>query len=543
MKTFHGKPLSSGIAIGKVSIFKKEDKKIDKIHIKDSKSEYERVIKAKEIVKGKLIGLQANIENNKSDSYHILEGQKAILEDPEFLKDIKEVIEEEKVKGEYALNKVSTCYYNKFLDMKDPFMKERGKDILDISQQILSELNHPSSFGPHNDTNPNDPIIILAQDLLPSEIMKLYNEKVAGIVLNSGSYYSHTSIIAKTMGIPTLIQTLVPVDEEFGNLKGIIDGNTGTFYIEPSPDMLKSMELRKKKELIELKQLEEYKFIDPSPNENSMKIYGNANNEYDVHMVKEKSGQGIGLLRSEFIYMERDRLPSEDELFDIYKAIAEEMENKPVIIRTLDIGSDKQLPYIKIEEEKNPQLGYRGIRVSLDQLDIFKTQIRAILRASYYGNLKILYPMITSLEEVNNIKELINNIKNELDHEKIKYKNIPQGIMIETPAAVIISDLLAKEVDFFSIGTNDLTQFTLATDRQNEKLEKLFDPQHPAILRMIEMVKKNAYKEGISVGICGDFATNLGYTKTFLKMGINDLSVPPSHILKLKKRISDINSL
>lgn len=542
MKKFHGKSLSSGIAIGRVRIFKKENKKIEKNHIKDSKSEYERFSKAKEIVKGKLIGLQANIENNKSDSYHILEGHKAILEDPEFLKDIKDIIEEEKVNSEYALNKVSTYYYNKFSDIKDSFLKERGKDLLDISQQIFSELNHTSSFPPHKDTNPKDAIIILAQNLLPSEIMRLYHEKVVGIVLNRGSYYSHTSIIAKTMGIPTLIQATVPVDKEFENLRGIIDGNTGTFYIEPSPDILKSMESKREKELIELKHLEKYKFVDP-PDENSMKIYGNANNIYDVHMIKEKSGQGIGLLRSEFIYMERDHLPSEEELFGIYKAIAEEMENKPVIIRTLDIGSDKQLPYIKLEEEKNPQLGYRGIRVSLDKIDIFKTQIRAILRASYYGNLKILYPMITSLEEVNNIKELVNNIKNELDHEKIIYKNIPQGIMIETPAAVIISDLLAKEVDFFSIGTNDLTQFTLAIDRENEKLEKLFDPQHPAILRMIEMVKNNAYKEGIPVGICGDLARNLDYTKIFLKMGINELSLAPSYILKLKKRISDINSL
>ena len=535
MRIYQGKSVFGGIAIGKISVYKKREQQVKRVKIADAAAEIARYESAKSMALTQLQELyeKALQEVGEADAA-IFEIHQMMLEDGGYNESVVNIIKTQSVNAEYAVASTSDSYSQMFADMDDAYMRERAADIKDISERVLSVLNGSSS----EKMNMSEPVIILAGDLAPSETVQLDKEKVLSFVTVHGSVNSHTAILARTMGIPALIGTAIPLDESVDGKLAVVDGIHGMVYVEPEEETLKEMELRlreeqeKKELLLQLKGRENVTL-----DGKRVMLYANIGDIKDLSMVQQNDAGGIGLFRSEFIYLEKNHYPTEEEQFLIYKTAAETMEGKKVIIRTLDIGADKQCDYFEMEQEENPALGFRAIRICLTHPEIFKTQLRALFRASAYGNLSIMYPMITSVWEVKRIKELAEEVKAELQMQEIAYGNPEQGIMIETPAAVMVSEELAREVDFFSIGTNDLTQYTLAVDRQNPKLDIFYDPHHPAVLRMISMVVENAHKAGIWVGICGELGADPELTKEFLAMGVDELSVSPGRILPIRKTI------
>ncbi len=537
MREYSGKSVYGGIAIGPIKVIKKDNSQVKRIHITDTESEVNRFVQAKQNSKEQLEKLyeKAVLEVGEANAA-IFDIHNMMLDDLDYIESIENVIRTQSVNAEYAVALTGDNFSEMFSAMDDDYMKARASDVKDISERIIRNLAKIEDINSSFDES----VIIVADDLAPSETVQLDKEKVLSFVTVHGSSNSHTAILAKTMNIPSVINCPVEIDSDIDGAFGIVDGYNGKLYIEPDESIISAMKKRQQEDVEKQKLLFTLKGkSNTTLDGKEIKLYGNIGNLKDLASVFINDGDGIGLFRSEFIYLERNDFPSEEEQFQIYKVAAETLAGKKLIIRTLDIGADKQAGYFNLESEENPAIGYRAIRICLKQPDIFKTQLRAIYRASAFGNISIMYPMIISVDEVKMIKEITEEVKNELKAGGVTFNDVEQGIMIETPAAALISDELAKEVDFFSIGTNDLTQYTLAIDRQNSKIDDFFNPHHPAVLRMIKMVIDNAHKNNIWVGICGELGADTDLTPVFLKMGIDELSVSPSAILKVRKKIRE----
>lgn len=537
MREYSGKSVYGGIAIGPIKVIKKDNSQVKRIHITDTESEVNRFVQAKQNSKEQLEKLyeKAVLEVGEANAA-IFDIHNMMLDDLDYIESIENVIRTQSVNAEYAVALTGDNFSEMFSAMDDDYMKARASDVKDISERIIRNLAKIDDINISFDES----VIIVADDLAPSETVQLDKEKVLSFVTVHGSSNSHTAILAKTMNIPSVINCPVEIDSDIDGAFGIVDGYNGKLYIEPDESIISAMKKRQQEDVEKQKLLFTLKGkSNTTLDGKEIKLYGNIGNLKDLASVFINDGDGIGLFRSEFIYLERNDFPSEEEQFQIYKVAAETLAGKKLIIRTLDIGADKQAGYFNLESEENPAIGYRAIRICLKQPDIFKTQLRAIYRASAFGNISIMYPMIISVDEVKRIKEITEEVKNELKAGGITFNDVEQGIMIETPAAALISDELAKEVDFFSIGTNDLTQYTLAIDRQNSKIDDFFNPHHPAVLRMIKMVIDNAHKNNIWVGMCGELGADTDLTPVFLKMGIDELSVSPSAILKVRKKIRE----
>ena len=539
MKVYNGKSVFSGIAIGKISVYKKGEQQVKRTKISDTDAELARYESAKEEAAKQLQGLydKALKEVGEANAA-IFEVHQMMLEDIDYNESVENIVRSQEVNVEYAVAATGDNFSQMFAAMDDDYMRARAADVKDISERLLTILSGNEGGIAASD----EPVIIVADDLAPSETVQLDKDMVLSFVTVHGSTNSHTAILARMMEIPALVGTELPLDETVDGKLGIVDGGTGIIYVDPDEQTLEEMKGRKqeelkKKELLQTLRGRENVTLDGQ----KLMLYANIGNIKDLAMVKQNDAGGIGLFRSEFIYLERDDYPTEEEQFQIYKQAAETMAGKRVIIRTLDIGADKQCDYFNMEHEENPALGYRAIRICLTRPEIFKTQLRALFRASAFGKIAIMYPMITSVQEIKRIKEIVSEVKAELTAQKTPYGEPEQGIMIETPAAAVISDMLAEEVDFFSIGTNDLTQYTLAIDRQNTKLDEFYDAHHPALLRMIEMVVENAHKAGIWAGICGELGADQTMTKEFLAMGVDELSVSPGSILPIRKIVLETN--
>lgn len=542
MQTFQGKSVINGVAIGKISVYKKGEQQVKRARVDDTALETARFRKAQEEAIGQLKDLyEKSVKSIGEANAAIFEIHQMMLQDDGFVEAIENMIETQSVNAEYAVAATADNFYKMFSDMEDDYMRERAADVKDISERLLAVLSGKSAGM---DTL-REPVIIAADDLAPSETVQLDKDKVLAFVTVHGSLNSHTAILAKTMNIPALIGVPFPLDEVDGK-EAVIDGAKGILYVEPEEEILKTMQERKRAEeetkalLLELRGKDNITLDGRRIN-----LYANIGNSKDLAMVLQNDAGGIGLFRSEFLYLEKDAYPTEEEQFAVYKTVAETMAGKKVIIRTLDIGADKQAGYFNLAHEENPAMGLRAIRICLTRPEVFKTQLRALFRASAYGNIAIMYPMIISVEEVRKIKDIVAEVKKELDEQGITYGEVEQGIMVETPAAVVMSEELAREVDFFSIGTNDLTQYTLAIDRQNPELDAFYDAHHPAILRMIKTVVDNAHKAGIWAGICGELGADTSLTQEFLKMGVDELSVSPGRILPIRKIIleTDVSKL
>ncbi len=537
MQCFQGKSVYKGIAMGPIVVLKKNDYQVKRTRIEDTEAEVKRVDEALKASQEQLQKLYDKAVREVGEaSAAIFEVHQMMLEDEDYLEAIQNMIRTEQVNAEYAVAVTGDNFAEMFASMDDDYMKARASDVKDISERIIRNLAKIEDINSSFDES----VIIVADDLAPSETVQLDKEKVLSFVTVHGSSNSHTAILAKTMNIPSVINCPVEIDSDIDGAFGIVDGYNGKLYIEPDESIISAMKKRQQENVEKQKLLFTLKGkSNTTLDGKEIKLYGNIGNLKDLASVFINDGDGIGLFRSEFIYLERNDFPSEEEQFQIYKVAAETLAGKKLIIRTLDIGADKQAGYFNLESEENPAIGYRAIRICLKQPDIFKTQLRAIYRASAFGNISIMYPMIISVDEVKRIKEITEEVKNELKAGGVTFNDVEQGIMIETPAAALISDELAKEVDFFSIGTNDLTQYTLAIDRQNSKIDDFFNPHHPAVLRMIKMVIDNAHKNNIWVGICGELGADTDLTSVFLKMGIDELSVSPSAILKVRKKIRE----
>lgn len=537
MREYSGKSVYGGIAIGPIKVIKKDNSQVKRIHITDTESEVNRFVQAKQNSKEQLEKLyeKAVLEVGEANAA-IFDIHNMMLDDLDYIESIENVIRTQSVNAEYAVALTGDNFSEMFSAMDDDYMKARASDVKDISERIIRNLAKIEDINSSFDES----VIIVADDLAPSETVQLDKEKVLSFVTVHGSSNSHTAILAKTMNIPSVINCPVEIDSDIDGAFGIVDGYNGKLYIEPDESIISAMKKRQQEDVEKQKLLFTLKGkSNTTLDGKEIKLYGNIGNLKDLASVFINDGDGIGLFRSEFIYLERNDFPSEEEQFQIYKVAAETLAGKKLIIRTLDIGADKQADYFNLGSEENPAIGYRAIRICLKQPDIFKTQLRAIYRASAFGNISIMYPMIISVDEVKRIKEITEEVKNELKAGGVTFNDVEQGIMIETPAAALISDELAKEVDFFSIGTNDLTQYTLAIDRQNSKIDDFFNPHHPAVLRMIKMVIDNAHKNNIWVGMCGELGADTDLTPVFLKMGIDELSVSPSAILKVRKKIRE----
>lgn len=535
MKHYVGKSIFNGVAIGKIVFYSKDDILINENKVDDIESEIVRYENAKEKAVGQIKSLyEKALREVGEEEAQIFEAHSMMIEDEDYNSSIIEIIKGEGMNAEFAVSRTGEKFATMFENMDNDYFKARALDIKDISEglvAILAGKDKGSHIG-------EEPAIIVAKDLAPSETVQMDKEKLLAFVTELGSSNSHTAILARTMNIPALIG--VEIEEEWNGKMAIVDGYNGVLYIEPDTETIEKFKGIQKEDLEKRSLLETLKGKDNvTLSGKSIKLYANIGNVTDIESVLKNDAGGIGLFRSEFLYLEKETYPTEDEQFEVYKAVAEAMKGKKVIIRTLDIGADKQAKYFNLDHEENPAMGYRAIRICLDRVDIFKTQLRALLRASAYGNISIMYPMIISVDEVKKIKEIVEAVKLELKEEGIAFGEVEQGIMIETPAAAIISDLLAKEVDFFSIGTNDLTQYTLAIDRQNSKLDNIYDAHHEAILRLIKMVVDNAHKEGIWAGICGELGADLSLTKRFLEMGVDELSVSPTFVLPVRKAIRE----
>lgn len=519
MTEYNGKSVYGGIAIGRIHILAKSEQRIVRYKIEDSEAEIQRFETARKEAQNQLAGLYDKAITEVGEaSAAIFEIHQMMLDDDDYLNSIKNIIEEQGVNAEYAVGVTADNFAEIFASMDDAYMKERAADVKDISERIVKVLTNADSAQ----LTSEEPVIILADDLAPSETVQLDKNLVLSFVTVHGSTNSHTAILARTMNIPALIGVNIELSPELEGKLAVVDGFNGKIYLEPDSETLSQMEQRRDDELEKQRLLQELKGRENVTKDGqSVLVYANIGNVKDLAYVLKNDAGGIGLFRSEFIYLESSTYPTEEEQFQIYKKAAETMAGKRVIIRTLDIGADKQAGYFDLDKEENPAMGLRAIRICLTRPEIFKTQLRALYRASNYGRLAIMYPMITSLEEVQKIKAISAEVRAELDENGIPYNKIEEGIMIETPAAVMMSDLLAKEVDFFSIGTNDLSQYTMAIDRQNPKLDEFFNPHHEAVLRMIEMVCQNAHRENIWVGICGELGADLELTERFLRMGID----------------------
>lgn len=537
MEVFNGKSVFGGIAIGKIYVYQKGEQQVRRVRTDDTEQEKNRYRAASKETMEQLQALyEKALQEVGEENAAVFEVHQMMLEDDDFVESVENIIDTQNVNAEYAVAVTGDNFAQMFAAMDDDYMRGRAADVKDISERLITVLSGGAAGGIQS----NEPVIVLADDLAPSETVQMDKEKVLSFVTVHGSLNSHTAILARTMGIPALVQTGISLDETLDGKMAVVDGAKGCIYVEPDEDFLAEMQAQKskeeeQKELLQTLKGKENVTLDGQ----KIMLYANIGNMKDLATVLQNDAGGIGLFRSEFIYLESEDFPTEEEQFAIYKKVAETMAGKRVIIRTLDIGADKKCDYFEMEQEENPALGCRAIRICLTRPEIFKTQLRALLRASAFGNIAIMYPMITSLWEVYKIKQIMAEVKAELTAQGISYGNPPKGVMIETPAAVMISEGLAKEVDFFSIGTNDLTQYTLAIDRQNSKLDDFYDSHHPAILEMIRMVTENAHKAGIWAGICGELGADLTLTRDFLEMGVDELSVSPGRILPVRKIVRE----
>ena len=538
MEKYTGKSIFKGIAIGKILFYQKGEQPVKRVKIEDTAEQIKRYEDARAKAAEQLQGLyEKALKEVGEANAAVFEVHQMMLEDDDYIDSVVNIIETQQVNAEFAVATTGDNFAKMFAEMEDDYFKARAADVKDISERMVNILSGNESGGALGD----EPVIVVAEDLAPSETVQMDKEKLLAFVTRLGSANSHTAILARTMNIPALIE--VDIKEEWNGKMAVVDGYTGTFYIDPDEETLKKMQEKKEEDIKARELLQELKGKeDITVDGKHIKLYANIGGVKDVTSVLANVAAGIGLFRSEFLYLEADNYPDEEAQFQAYKTVAENMAGKKVIVRTLDIGADKQVDYFNLDHEENPAMGYRAIRICLDRRDIFRTQLRALLRASAYGNIGIMYPMIISVDEVKEIKKIVESIKAELTEKGIEYGEVEQGIMIETPAAVMISDLLAEEVDFFSIGTNDLTQYTLAIDRQNSKLDNIYDSHHPAVLRMIQKTIENGHKAGCWVGICGELGADMTLTETFLKMGIDELSVSPTFVLPIRKLIREMST-
>ena len=535
MEIREGKKVFGGIAIGKIRFFQKVENKVSRRRVEDTSAELARFEEAKQKAVAQLHTLYEKALKEVGEvNAQIFDVHAMMLEDGDYNDSIRNLITGQNVNAEYAVATTGDNFAEMFANMDDEYFRARSIDIKDISERVITILNGNETESDIGD----EPVIIVAEDLAPSETVQMDKSRLLGFVTKLGSANSHTAILARTMGIPALIG--VKIEEAWNGKLAVVDGYEGRLVIEPEESVLAEYEKKQRKDreqkelLLTLKGKENV-----TKSGQRIKLYANIGNVSDIAAVMQNDAEGIGLFRSEFLYLEKDHFPTEEEQFAVYRQVAEMMAGKKVIIRTLDIGADKQVDYFGLDKEDNPAMGYRAIRICLTQPEIFKTQLRALFRASNYGNIAIMYPMIISPEEVHAIQKIVAEVKAELTADGMPFGEVEQGIMIETPAAAVMSDVLAKEVDFFSIGTNDLTQYTLAIDRQNSKLDEFYNPHHEAVLRLIEMVVKNAHAAGIWAGICGELGADTELTQRFLKMGIDELSVSPGCVLPVRKAIRD----
>ncbi len=535
MGEFTGKAIVSGIAIGKLMYYSKDAQQVKRYKISDIDAEKARYEEAKNTAIEQLNQIYEKALKEVGEvNASIFEVHAMMLEDEDYNDSINNIIESQLVNAEYAVACTGDNFSKMFSEMEDDYFRARAADIKDISERVIYVLK-----GSGSTSGPNEPVILIAEDLAPSETVQMDKNNLLSFVTRLGSSNSHTAILARNMDIPAIIG--IDIKEEWDGLNAIVDGYNGKLIVDPDEETLNAYIEKQKKDTEAKELLKQFKDKeDVTLDGKHIKLYCNIGSVSDTAAVLKSNAQGIGLFRSEFLYLESSDYPSEEVQFQAYKTVAENMAGRKVIIRTLDIGADKQADYFELGKEDNPALGYRAIRICLDRPEVFKTQLRALFRASAFGNIAIMYPMIISVDEVLKIKAIVKEVTDELKEKGIPFKeDIEQGIMIETPAAAIISDELAKEVDFFSIGTNDLTQYTLAIDRQNAKLESICDTHHPAVLKLIEMVVKNAHKEGIWAGICGELGADLTLTERFLKMGVDELSVSASKVLAVRKKIRE----
>lgn len=540
MQCFQGKSVYKGIVMGPVAVLKKNDYQVKRARIEDPEAEVKRVEEAVEVSKKQLGRLYDKAVREVGEaSAAIFEVHQMMLEDEDYLESMQNMIRTELVNAEYAAAATGDNFAEMFAAMDDEYMKARSADVKDISERLVRNLSGEGD----NDLSSMEPSVIVADDLSPSETVQMDKEKILAFVTVHGSTNSHTAILARMMNIPALIGVPMDLNGLKTGMTAVVDGFSGQVIFEPEEDVQKETEKRMQEEAEKQKLLEELKGKENvTPDGRKINIYANIGSVGDLGYVMKNDAGGIGLFRSEFLYLGRNDFPTEEEQFQAYKQAVQTMAGKKVIIRTLDIGADKQVEYFNLGKEENPALGYRAIRICLKQPEIFKAQLRALFRAAVYGNLSVIYPMITSTEEVEKIYAIVAEVEEELKKQEVQYKIPEQGIMIETPAAVMISDRLAEMVDFFSIGTNDLTQYTLAIDRQNEQLDDFYNPHHEAVLRMIRMVVENAHKCGKWAGICGELGADLTLTEQFVRMGVDELSVAPSMILKLRKVVREMKA-
>jgi phosphotransferase system enzyme I (PtsI) len=537
MKKLTGKKVFNGVAIGKIYFYAKKENIVTRTKITDTDAEWQRYLDAREEAISQLTALYEKTKKIASEEEAEIFNVHIMMLEDEFSDSIENMIKTQNVNAEYATAQTGDNFADMFANMDDDYFKARAADVKDIAERVISILLGNQT----GETNFDEPVIVVAEDLSPSETVQMDKDKILAFVTKLGSENSHTAILARTMGIPALVGA-ADVSEDVNGKEAIVDGTEGLMIVEPDKETLENYEKvreqnRRQKEL--LKELRNKDTVTKSGRK--VNLYANIGSIGDLNSVLVNGAEGIGLFRSEFIYLKSDSYPTEEEQFKIYRQVAETMAGKKVIIRTLDIGADKQVDYFDLGHEDNPALGFRAIRICLERPDVFKTQLRALYRASYYGNISIMFPMIISVDEVKRIKEIVAEVKRELDEDGIQYKDVELGVMIETPAAVMMSEEIGKEVDFFSIGTNDLTQYTLAIDRQNQRLENFYDPHHPAIIKMLKMIVDNGHKSDCWVGICGELGADLELTKTFVEMGFDELSVSPAMVLPVREAIRNMD--
>ena len=540
MEMYTGKSIFKGIAIGKILFYQKGEQPVKRVKIEDTAEQIKRYEDARAKAAEQLQGLyEKALKEVGEANAAVFEVHQMMLEDDDYIDSVVNIIETQQVNAEFAVATTGDNFAKMFAEMEDDYFKARAADVKDISERLVRNLSGEGD----NDLSSMEPSVIVADDLSPSETVQMDKEKILAFVTVHGSTNSHTAILARMMNIPALIGVPMDLNGLKTGMTAVVDGFSGQVIFEPEEDVRKETEKRMQEEAEKQKLLEELKGKENiTPDGRKINIYANIGSVGDLGYVMENDAGGIGLFRSEFLYLGRNDFPTEEEQFQAYKQAVQTMAGKKVIIRTLDIGADKQVEYFNLGKEENPALGYRAIRICLKQPEIFKAQLRALFRAAVYGNLSVMYPMITSTEEVEKIYAIVAEVEEELKKQEVQYKIPEQGIMIETPAAVMISDRLAEMVDFFSIGTNDLTQYTLAIDRQNEQLDDFYNPHHEAVLRMIRMVVENAHKCGKWAGICGELGADLTLTEQFVRMGVDELSVAPSMILKLRKVVREMKA-
>lgn len=540
MLTLKGKSVFSGISIGPLALFHRNTISTAVRPIEDVDAEIARFQKAREEAIGQLKDLYVKaVDKVGEEQAAVFEVHQMMLDDDDYIEGIETKIRDEKMNAEAAVDQTAQEFAEMFRSMEDAYMQARAADVLDISRRVEQQL----CGGPGIDFSNYDHVIIAADDLAPSETLQLDTDKTLGFVTSAGSTNSHTAILARTLGIAAVVSTGTQLHNDVDNMTAIIDGTTGTVYINPDEETMAAMKQKQKEEELRVAALEQVRGV-PTVTKDGKKInlYANIGNPGNLPQVLANDAEGIGLFRSEFLYLESSDYPTEDQQFEAYKQAAEALQGKTVVIRTLDIGADKKVDYFQLDPEENPAMGMRAIRICLTRVDLFKTQLRALLRASAYGKIAIMFPMIISVWEVQRCKEILNEVRQELDEKGIAYdKDMEIGIMVETPAAAVMSEELAKEVDFFSIGSNDLTQYTLAIDRQQTQLDAFFDSHHPAVLKLIQMTIENGHKAGIWVGICGELGADLTLTETFLRMGVDELSVSPPSVLPLREKVRSLD--